>query len=527
MSSSSLLRALLILLLSLAMGMACAEENSTPGNIENNLTTNVVIASPLNNSEQITKLNQQYTQKVFLIALELGIALTLITWGVIRFLNTKKHIYIFFVATLSLATIRMLLIQGNFITNINLSDEQIHLLNPFLNLGTMINGLYTVHLATTDQKIQVKRSTTFKLIYILAITAALSSLLINRPLFIGTALVIVVTTAAIIIYDLIYSVKNDQDGPRVLALKYFILGTLLISLSVNTVSFIHASMIGQVGNNPANTGLFSFILCGVLFIYMVTVMDQRASDKNTLDASNALEVAANESALRYDQQRFLSMLMHEIRTPLSVIKIGADAITKPNHPSESQSIWTQRIDTAIENIAQVIDNCVQAEKQESGLIQPSIHKHQLKHEIENLHREYLSTNAELESRIKFDVDIKNETAVITDINYVRSILLNLISNAYKYSEPFSTIYVRVHHEQRQANGTILFQVENSLGKVEVPDPDQLFQRYYRSESAKKFAGTGLGLWLSQTLAHQIGSRIGMKTTEQQSIIFFFSLQATT
>ena len=527
MSSSSLLRALLILLLSLAMGIACAEENSTAENNAYNLTTEAVVASSLNNSIEIDKLEKQDTQKVFSIALELGVALTLITWAVIRSFNTKQPIYIFFVATLSLATIRMLLIQGNILTNINLSDEQIYLLNPFLNLGTMINGLYTVHLATTDHATQEKRSTSFKLIYILATVAAVLSLFINRPIFIGMALIIVISTASLIIYDLIYSVKNNQEGGRVLALKYMILGVLFISLSINTVAYLHASMIGQVGNSPANTGLFSFILCGVLFIYMVTVMDQRASDKNTLDASNALEVAANESALRYDQQRFLSMLMHEIRTPLSVIKIGADAITKPNHPSESQSIWTQRIDTAIENIAQVIDNCVQAEKQESGLIQPSIHKHQLKHEIENLHREYLSTNAELESRIKFDVDIKNETAVITDINYVRSILLNLISNAYKYSEPFSTIYVRVHHEQRQANGTILFQVENSLGKVEVPDPDQLFQRYYRSESAKKFAGTGLGLWLSQTLAHQIGSRIGMKTTEQQSIIFFFSLQATT
>ena len=527
MSSSSILRTLLFVLLSLAMGMACAKENSTPENTENNLTTNVAIASPLNNSGEINKIDQQDTQKVFLIALELGVAITLITWGVIRFLNTKEYIYIFFVATLSIATIRMLLVQGNFITNINLSDEQIHLLNPFLNLGTMINGLYTVHLATTDQTIQVKRSTTFKLIYILAITAAVSSLFINRPLFIGMALTIVVTTAAIIIYDLIYSVKNNQEGARVLALKYFILGMLLISISVNTVSFINASMNGLVGNSPSNTGLFAFILSGILFIYMVSIMDQKTSDKNTLEATNALKVAADESALRHDQQRFLSMLMHEIRTPLSVIKIGADAITKPNHPSESQSIWTQRIDTAIENIAQVIDNCVQAEKQESGLIQPSIQKHQLKHEIENLHREYLSTNAELESRIKFDVDIKNDTSVVTDINYVRSILLNLISNAYKYSEPFSTIYVRVLHEHGQASNNILFQVENSLGKVESPDPDQLFQRYYRSESAKKFAGTGLGLWLSQTLAHQIGSRIGMKTTEHQSIIFFFSLQATT
>jgi signal transduction histidine kinase len=165
-------------------------------------------------------------------------------------------------------------------------------------------------------------------------------------------------------------------------------------------------MAGAEGYQPFNPGLFVFILCGVLFIYMITVLEQRASDKNTLDTSNALKVAADESALRQNQQRFLSMLMHEIRTPLSVIKIGADAITKPNHPNEPPSIWTQRIDTAIDNIAQVIDNCVQAEKQESGLIQPTIQKHQLKNELENLHKEYLSINSELESRIKFDIQIK-------------------------------------------------------------------------------------------------------------------------
>jgi signal transduction histidine kinase len=341
------------------------------------------------------------------------------------------------------------------------------------------------------------------------------------------ALTLIAPSAGLILYDLISAIKNDQDKGGVLVIKYLLLGTLVLAFFMNSASFIQASVNGIEGLTRANTGLFSFILCSILFIYMVTFMDQQTSDKNTLDTSNALEAAANESALRQNQQRFLSMLMHEIRTPLSVIKIGADAITKPNHPNEPESIWTQRIDTAIDNIAQVIDNCVQAEKQESGLIQPTIQKHLIKNEIESLHREYLSANAELESRIKFNIDIKSDTCVITDINYVRSIMLNLISNAYKYSEPFSTINIRVLYEHKHTNNKILFQIENSLGKVEPPDADQIFQRYYRSESAKKFAGTGLGLWLSQTLAHQIGSRIEMKITEQQTILFFFSLQATT
>ena len=180
--------------------------------------------------------------------------------------------------------------------------------------------------------------------------------------------------------------------------------------------------------------------------------------------------------------------MHEIRTPLSVIKIGADAITKSNHPNDPKNIWTQRIDTAIDNIAQVIDNCVQAEKQESGLIQPSLQKYVIKNEIESLYRQYLSANSELETRIKFEIDVKDTATIHTDINYVRSILLNLISNAYKYSPPFSIIFVRLHKLKDSHRHAI-----------------------------------GLGLWLSQTLAQQIGSRIDMKMTEQKNIVFFFSL----
>jgi signal transduction histidine kinase len=148
----------------------------------------------------------------------------------------------------------------------------------------------------------------------------------------------------------------------------------------------------------------------------------------------------------------------------------------------------------------------------------------MKNEIESLYKQYLSANSELETRIKFELDVNDSITVTTDINYVRSILLNLISNAYKYSPPFSTIFVRLRTLQGSNKNSIVFEVENSLGKVEPPDPDQIFQRYYRSESAKKFAGTGLGLWLSQTLAQQIDSCIGMKITEQKNIVFFFSLE---
>ena len=498
MTRFSFARVIFSVLTFAAMGLACADTGDTQ-NI------------PFNHASQVA-------------AFQLGAAFTLLIWATIRFVHVRRKIYGFSLITLVFSIARLLVTQPHaFPVELSLSAAQIYLLMPFLNLGTMVNGLYTVHLATATEKTQEQRKYLFYLVLVASCAIAILSLFTDRQLITGIAISLLVTLVAIIFYDFIRNAKNNSDPKLIFVLRILILLVLALTFAINLFAFIFSPVNIFQELKVYNLPFFAFIVSGILIIHMVTIMDQTASDKYSLDASNALKVAADETALRQNQQRFLSMLMHEIRTPLSVIKIGADAITKSNHPNDPKNIWTQRIDTAIDNIAQVIDNCVQAEKQESGLIQPSLQKYVIKNEIESLYRQYLSANSELETRIKFEIDVKDTATIHTDINYVRSILLNLISNAYKYSPPFSIIFVRLHMLKDSHRHAIVFEVENALEKVEPPDPKQVFQRYYRSESAKKFAGTGLGLWLSQTLAQQIGSRIDMKMTEQKNIVFFFSL----
>ena len=495
----SMMRAFFSVLIFSAIGIACAE-TIEPHNL------------PLDHVTYVS-------------AFQLGAAFTLLLWATIRFIHVKKKIYFFSVLTLVFSIARVLVTQPNaFTVDLNLTAAQIILLLPFLNLGTMVNGLFTIHLATSSEKIQEQRKYLFYLIFASALVIAVLSAFTDRQIITGIAISMLVALVVVIFYDFIKTAIKKEDTKPVFMLKLLILLVLAITFTVNLFTFIFSSVHIFHEFKAYNLPFFAFIVSGILIIHMVTILDQDTSAKHSLDATNALKMAADETALRQNQQRFLSMLMHEIRTPLSVIKIGADAITKANHPQEQKNIWTQRIDTAIDNIAQVIDNCVQAEKQESGLIQPSIQKYAIKSETESLYRQYLSANSELETRIKFEIDVQDSTSVTTDINYVRSILLNLISNAYKYSPPFSTILVRLLKVGDENTKSILFEVENSLGKVEPPDPSQIFQRYYRAESAKKFAGTGLGLWLSQTLAQQIGSRLNMKMTEQKNIVFFFNLE---
>ena len=135
----------------------------------------------------------------------------------------------------------------------------------------------------------------------------------------------------------------------------------------------------------------------------------------------------------------------------------------------------------------------------------------------------VAANAEFASRIQVVMDEQTGHWLQTDRHYLRSIMMNLISNALKYSPPFTPVILRIQKIQNDNGRQLKFEIENSLGKAGAPDSKHLFERYYRAEAARKFAGTGLGLWLSQTLAKQLGSRIDMSLSPQQTVIFHFNL----
>lgn len=295
---------------------------------------------------------------------------------------------------------------------------------------------------------------------------------------------------------------------------------LLLSVSIfagMTAYVVDTSLIASLSDLELGLGVL------MLLLLVRDFCRQRAFHRHSDDASKAQQEASDQHELRRNQQRFLSMLMHEIRTPLSVIKIGVDAITQATPAAKDKNTWVQRIDVAIDNITQVIENCVQAEKHDAGLIQPSISRFIVEQELSDMTSQIVAANAEFASRIHVEMNGQTGHWLETDRHYLRSILMNLISNALKYSPPFTPVFLRIQRIYADNEHKLKFEIENSLGKAGAPDSKHLFERYYRAEAAKKFAGTGLGLWLSQTLAKQLGACIDMTLSPQQTVIFHFNL----
>ncbi len=93
----------------------------------------------------------------------------------------------------------------------------------------------------------------------------------------------------------------------------------------------------------------------------------------------------------------------------------------------------------------------------------------------------------------------------TDRQLLAIIITNLIENASKYSASDSTIGVGIHVNMEK--GVVRLDVRNRPGTAGWPDPDRVFEKYYRSAHARRQTGTGLGLFIVMNLAKALDIEI--------------------
>jgi signal transduction histidine kinase len=102
------------------------------------------------------------------------------------------------------------------------------------------------------------------------------------------------------------------------------------------------------------------------------------------------------------------------------------------------------------------------------------------------------------------------------MQYLKIIFNNLLTNALKYSPPDTLIEMSVHAElDGQGNKVLNLCVSNEVGEAGTPAPERAFERFYRAEAARNQSGAGLGLWLSQELAHALGSEVQMQQDDDK------------
>ena len=230
------------------------------------------------------------------------------------------------------------------------------------------------------------------------------------------------------------------------------------------------------------------------------------------------QLAEFEKSGREIKERFMSMLLHEFKTPLAIIQVATSSLGRriPFGPDDTKRL--ANIHRAVDDLDTIIERCVQADQLEQGVVP----MHQRQFALDELIDDLMHS---VDARERITLTKPDHCLIFSDYQYVKVILLNLLNNALKYSPPDSLVTLDIAPSASITGTpeTLVCRVANAVGKAGRPDPEQVFVRYYRAESARRHVGAGLGLWLAHTVATQLESTVRY-VAEPDSVCFIFTLK---
>jgi signal transduction histidine kinase len=246
------------------------------------------------------------------------------------------------------------------------------------------------------------------------------------------------------------------------------------------------------------------MVSGLVFFFL---LQYRAKALLKIESNRAMALkseADHERQQREEQSMLMNMLSHEIKTPLSVLKLVVDE-------KVSGSELEGHANRAVNNIDFIIERCLQLGKIDAKSMQ--IHKNvfRLDEFAHNLIWEFKT-----ESRTF--IACHQNPIVHTDQDILRIIVSNLLENAVKYSPRESKIYFETSTQEVNGRPGVQIQLSNDVGSMGAPDPEQVFKKYYRNTSATKISGSGLGLYLVYELVQLLGGVISYQP-QPQKVIF--------
>lgn len=264
----------------------------------------------------------------------------------------------------------------------------------------------------------------------------------------------------------------------------------------------------------ANLFFFRIFFAMVFVAVSLLLIDREKQSQlqtSLMNEAVARQRAESETQRRESQERFMTMLMHELKTPLAIIQLAASSLGRRLAPDSGDATRIKNINRSVDDLNALVERCASADQIDQGAMR--MDKHTLC--LATLVADVLQTLGT--SRITMQEPAQH--TVFSDAQYLRLILLNLLSNALKYSPPDSLIELQFD----TTHAGITLRVVNALGAAGAPDVSQVFARYYRAEGARRQVGAGLGLWLAQALAHQLGSELTFQT-EHDQVVFSFYLE---
>jgi PAS domain S-box-containing protein len=236
--------------------------------------------------------------------------------------------------------------------------------------------------------------------------------------------------------------------------------------------------------------------------------------------NNLREAFKKEKDLNELKSRFVSMASHEFRTPLSTILSSADLIEAYQNveQQEKREKHINRIKSSVSNLTSILNDFLSLSKLEEGQTAIKISEIQIIGFITQVLDE-IKNLLKPGQQITLNKNNLKINTFYTDKGILNNILLNLVSNAIKYSPSDGAIEIRLASENHHLKVSI---TDNGIG-IPIEEQGYLFTRFFRAHNAENIQGTGLGLNIVKRYIEILKGTIDFESQENIGSTFSFTI----
>ena len=260
--------------------------------------------------------------------------------------------------------------------------------------------------------------------------------------------------------------------------------------------------------------LASYLL---VFSTMIVIEITRKTKDKLIESQNQrlLELKKEAEKANRTKSNFLASMSHEIRTPMNAITGMAELMLREDLSDEARS-YAQDIKQAGSNLISIINDILDFSKIESGKLEIISIKYQLSSLINDTVNIIRMRLGEKPIRFFTNIDGSIPNNLTGDEVRLRQILLNLLTNAVKYSEKGHIgLYITVQKRENLPNPKIWlkFTVTDTGKGIKPEDQKKLFGDFVQVDTKKNrnIEGTGLGLAITKRLCAALGGNLSVES----------------
>ncbi len=340
--------------------------------------------------------------------------------------------------------------------------------------------------------------------------------LVFTPMFASKWVVITNTLLVIITSVSAFILKKDSFPPEIIHTAAIGTGVYVLAVIIVFVfSYLYTEILYKainevnkkfISEEEKNKELFQNAKMIRLQNEQINLAKEKAEESNRLKSA------------------FLSNMSHEIRTPMNAV-LGFTEILKSTELNSKQKEYIKIIETSGKHLLNLINDIIDISKLESNQIRINETKCSINYLLDEL-KDFFTLDLIRKNKENVKIIMNKgfneaQDRIYTDNLRLRQILINLISNAVKFTDKGK---IEISYTLNQ-NSMLLFSVKDTGIGIQENELNMIFERFRQSDETteNKYGGTGLGLAIAKACANLLNGDIWAESRKNQGSVFHFTI----